>query len=200
MPEPPPGERDLQDLALRFARAEGYVWLGLLGEAVVGDRRATTALALRELAALRRLDLKQPVVTAYLHEHPRGRPDAVRDLAGSLAHRLDSGASTAADGVRDAFARVTPDNVADLVESPLTAAVDARGTRWPLGAWAAMNCTTIGRQATSRGLTDSVGEGHTVTVNVGDCSWCQSHAGDAVIGQDPLPPFHPNCSCVATAA
>jgi hypothetical protein len=57
---------------------------------------------------------------------------------------------------------------------------------------------TIGRQATSRGVADRVGEGGHVTVNVGDCEWCQAHAGDAVIGQDPLPPFHPNCSCVAS--
>ena len=79
-------------------------------------------------------------------------------------------------------------------------AVEARGNRWALGAWAAMNCTTIGRQATSRGVADRVGEGGRVTIDVGNCEWCQSHAGEAVIGQDPLPPFHPSCSCTASAA
>jgi hypothetical protein len=199
MPTPPEGEADLRDLSAHFMRAEGYV-LALLGEAATGDRHATTRLALSKLADLRRLDLKQPVVTAYLAAHPKGRPDAVRDLAGSLAKRLDNGARTAADGVRDTFRRVTPENVADLVESPLTAAVDSRGTRWPLGAWAVMNTLTIGRQATSRGVADRAGEGRTVTVAVGECASCQEFSGEAVIGQDPLPPYHPNCSCTATAA
>jgi hypothetical protein len=199
MPEPPEGEADLRDLSAHFMRAEGYV-LALLGEAATGDRHSTTKLALGRLADLRRLDLKGPVASAYLAAHPRGRPDAVRDLAGSLAKRLDTGAQTAADGVRDSFRKVTPANVAELVMSPLTAAVDARGARWALGAWADMNCTTIGRQATSRGITHNVGEGNTVTINAGDCSYCQEFAGEAVIGEDALPPFHPNCSCTATAA
>jgi hypothetical protein len=37
-----------------------------------------------------------------------------------------------------------------------------------------------------------------VAVCIGDCEGCQAHAGDAVIGQDPLPPFHPNCGRVAS--
>lgn len=197
MPDPPAGERDLRALALRFARAEGYV-LGLLGMAATGDRGATTRRALEALAALRVLGLKAPVVAAYLHEHPRGRPDAVRDLASSLARRLDTGAQTTADSVRATFRQVTPDTVEEHATAAVTAAVDARGTRWPLGAWAAMQTATIGRQATSRGLADRVGGGHTVRVATGDCSFCSEHAGDAVIGQDALPPYHPNCTCVAT--
>ena len=61
-----------------------------------------------------------------------------------------------------------------------------------------MNTKTIGRQATSRGITDRVGQGRTVTINAGDCAYCQEFAGDAVIGTDPLPPYHPNCTCVAS--
>jgi hypothetical protein len=137
-------------------------------------------------------------VAAYLAEHPKGRPDAVRDLAGSLAKRLDHGAKTAADGVRDSFRRVTADNLDELLMSPLTAAVDERGSRWALGAWAEVHCTTYGRHATSRGLAHAVGEGGRVTVMVCKCGLCQQHAGQAVIGQDPLPPYHPSCSCVAS--
>jgi hypothetical protein len=37
--------------------------------------------------------------------------------------------------------------------------------------------------------------GRAVTIDVGDCDYC---AGDAVIGEDALPPFHPNRSCVAS--
>jgi hypothetical protein len=197
MPEQPAGEYDLRTLALRFTRAEGTV-LALLGLAADGDRRSATIQALKAVAALRLLDLKQPVVSAYLAEHPRGEPTAVRDLAGSLARRLDTAAQVAADSVRASFANVTPDTIDDHVTAAVTAVVDARGTRWSLGRFAEMNTTTIGRQATSRGISDRVGPGRTVTVNTGDCEWCASHAGQAVIGQDSLPPYHPNCSCVAT--
>jgi hypothetical protein len=29
---------------------------------------------------------------------------------------------------------------------------------------------------------------------------CETFAGEAVVGEDPLPPFHPSCTCVASAA
>jgi hypothetical protein len=35
----------------------------------------------------------------------------------------------------------------------------ASGTSWSLARWATMNCETIGRQATSRELSDPLGEG-----------------------------------------
>jgi hypothetical protein len=76
---------------------------------------------------------------------------------------------------------------------------DARGTKWPLGAYATMNTETIGRQATTRGVTDAVGSDRKVIVDVGECGYCQGFAGEAVIGTDPLPPFHPSCACVASA-
>jgi hypothetical protein len=171
----------------------------LLVEAATGARHTPTKLALARLADLRRLDLKGPVASAYL-QHPNGRPDAVRDLAGSLAKRLDNGAQVAGDSVRSSFAKVTPDTIDEHVTAAVTTAVDARGIRWSLGRWADMQTQTIGRQATSRGVADQAGQGRTVTINVGDCDLCAGFAGDAIIGQDPLPPYHPSCSCVATAA
>jgi hypothetical protein len=82
----------------------------------------------------------------------------------------------------------------------LTAHIDSRGRRWGLGEWAETHTTTYGRHASSRGIAHRVGEGGTVTITVGKCGWCGSHAGEAVIGRDPLPPFHPSCSCVAVRA
>jgi hypothetical protein len=197
MPSPPAGEADLRGLAQRYLVAEGQI-LGYLGEAANGDQRAALAEALALLNILRRLDARAPVVRAYLAEHPEGRPDRVKDLAGSLAIRMDRGTQTAADSARAAFSNVTRDNLDEMATAAVVAAVDARGVRWSLGHWAEMTTATIGRQASSRGVADRAGEGGRVTVNVGDCAWCTSHAGVAVIGQDPLPPYHPSCSCVAT--
>jgi hypothetical protein len=199
MPQPPAGEAELRDLAQRYAQAEGQI-LKRLAAATNGDRRMLLTEALELLTVLRRLDHRAPVVAAYLHEHTKGKPDAVRDLAASLHQRLYRGATSAMDGARQAFTKVAPDNLDDMAATATLAAVDRRGVRWSLSRWAEMNTQTIGRQATSRGAADRIGEGNTVTVNTGDCAWCASHAGQAVIGQDPLPPFHPNCSCVATAA
>jgi hypothetical protein len=36
-------------------------------------------------------------------------------------------------------------------------------------------------------------------ISAGQCGWCRDHSGDAVIGVDPLPPYHPSCSCTASA-
>ena len=173
--------------------------LALLAEAATGDRHSTTKQALSILAALRLLDLKGPVPSAYIHEHPRGRPDRVRDLASSLARRPDRDAQVAADSVRATFRVVTPDTIENHSPAAVTAAVDRAGNHWALGAWAAMQTTTLGRQASTRGVVDREGEGHTVTINAGDCTYCQEFGGEAVIGKDPLPPFHPNCSCVVTS-
>ena len=63
-----------------------------------------------------------------------------------------------------------------------------------------MNATTIGRQASTRGLVDAIGSGGKVVVDVGGCDCCQEFAGEAVVGEDPLPPFHPSCTCTASAA
>jgi hypothetical protein len=41
--------------------------------------------------------------------------------------------------------------------------------------------------------------GGRLVVEVGECEYCQSFAGEAVAGVDPLPPYHPHCSCVAVA-
>jgi hypothetical protein len=63
-----------------------------------------------------------------------------------------------------------------------------------------MNTTTIGRQATTRGVVDAVGDGAKLIVEVSGCSYCETFAGEAVAGEDPLPPFHPSCTCTASAA
>ncbi len=101
--------------------------------------------------------------------------------------RLDQGIRTA-----------TAENVEDATEEAVTAHVDRRGTRWALGGWAVMNTVTIGRQATTRGVVDAVGDGGKVTIEVAGCDYCQEFEGEAVVG-DPLPPFHPSCTCVASA-
>jgi hypothetical protein len=69
----------------------------------------------------------------------------------------------------------------------------------PLDAWAEMNTQTIGRQASTRGLSDAVGPGGKVIIAVGECGYCRTFAGEAVVGEDPLPPFHPSCTCTASA-
>jgi hypothetical protein len=122
------------------------------------------------------------------------------DLAGSLALKLERGAQRASRGAREAFARATEDNLDEVIAIGTTAHVDSRGTHWPLGAWANMNAQTIGRQASTRGVVDAVGNGGKVFIDVGECGCCQGFAGEAVVGEDPLPPFHPSCTCVASAA
>jgi hypothetical protein len=86
-----------------------------------------------------------------------------------------------------------------MIIAAVVAHVDDRGTHWPLHAWAEMNTATVGRQASSRGLADAVGPGGKVNVKVGSCGLCQGFAGEAVVGTDPLPPFHPSCTCTASA-
>jgi hypothetical protein len=85
-----------------------------------------------------------------------------------------------------------------MAAAAVVAHIDERGTQWGLGHWARMNTDTIGRQATSRGLAHAVGDGGRVTIAVGQCGSCREHAGEAVIGQNPLPPYHPGCTCVAS--
>jgi hypothetical protein len=96
-----------------------------------------------------------------------------------------------------AFRDARSDNLEDVVDQAVVAYVDRRGTRWSLSSWVTMNATTIGRQASTRGLTDAAGDGAKVTVEVGECGYCQEFAREAIVGQDPLPPFHPSCTCVA---
>lgn len=200
MPTPPPGEADLRNLGESFAGADGAitVWLA---EAASGDRRHWLTQALDELAALRRLDHRRPVVTAYLHEHRNGSGRAVSDLAASLASKLDRAAQSAADAVRGTFPKVTAENIAEMVEQTTVAYVDRRGGQWSLGHWAMTNCQTIGRQASSRGVAAAVGRGKKVIVDIGECALCEElFAGELIVGQDALPPGHPGCTCTASAA
>jgi hypothetical protein len=202
MPEPPDGEAQLRALTRRFETAERRV-RGLLAKAPAGDRRELLAEALAILHALRREDARGPVVAAYLAAFRAvkrgGKAESARDLAGSLALKLDRGAQTASTSARQTFSTVSADDLDKALAAVTTAHVDRRGTRWPLGAWAAMNATTIGRQASTRGLIDAVGHGRKVVVEASGCPYCETFAGEAIVGENPLPPFHPSCTCTASA-
>jgi hypothetical protein len=204
MPEPPAGEAELRRLAARFELAETGIRELIAEAALTRARRLLLEEALGILTALRQEDLRRPVITAYLLAFRAvqrgGILAAPGDLAASLHLRLDRGAQHAADRARAAFKRVTADNLDDASHDAVTAHVDDRGTRWTLGSWAVMNTTTIGRQATSRGIAHAVGDGGQVSISVGECGWCQQHAGQGRIGEIPLPPYHPSCSCTASAA
>jgi hypothetical protein len=204
MPDPPAGEAELLKLAGRFELAESQIRQRVAEAALAGDRRRLLTEALAVLLGLRRLDRLTPVVTAYLTAYravrPGGTPTAVGDLAGSLARKLDHGARRAQAGSRRALRFATADNLDELQHVVVTAHVGQRGARWTLGRWATMNTQTIGRQATSRGLADAPGDGGRVVVHVGQCKWCHSHAGEGLIGEIPLPPYHPSCTCSAVVA
>lgn len=177
----PEGEADLRALARRFDDAERRVQ-DLLDRAPEGNRRELLTEALDLLVALRREDLRGPVITAYLAAfrdvRSGGGAGAVRDLAGSLAKRLDGGARTASESVRAAFRTVTVENIEEITAMATIAHTDAAGNRWGLGAWAGMNTTTIGRQATSRGTRDALPPDHKVVIDVGECGYCQEFAGE----------------------
>jgi hypothetical protein len=198
-----PGEADLRGLALRFEQAERRV-RALLARAPEGNRRELVAAALTILIALRGEDFRTPVIAAYLAAfrvvRRGGDGSAARDLAGSLAQKLDGGVQTASARAREAFRAATQENLEIVVHDAVTAHIDDRGTRWTLEGWADMNTATIGRQASTRGLSDAVGAGRKVIVEVTGCGYCQEFAGEAVVGTDPLPPFHPSCTCMVSAA
>jgi hypothetical protein len=197
VPQPPAGEQQLRDLSTRYIRVEGFVLTTVAMAANDSDRSDTARRLLAEINALRLLDPRAAVTAAYLAAHPEGVAEAVADLAASLAKRLDDAAKTTAANTRLAIRTVTPDTIAEATATATTAAIDARGVRWALGRWAEMNTETIGRQATSRGITDLVGHGGNVTIDTGECNLCAQYSGEATVGVDPLPPFHPNCTCVA---
>jgi hypothetical protein len=199
MPELPKGEQGLRQLASRFEEAEAKI-RELIARAPAGDRRPLLLTALEVLVVLRALNMRFPIYAAYLYMHPDGSSDAVDDLARSLHGKLENGLRRAQEGSRRAFRFVTDRNIDVLEHEAVTAHEAVDGTRWTLGSWASMNTQTIGRTATSRGIADAVGKGGKVTISVGECGWCREHAGEAVIGQDPLPPFHPSCTCTASPA
>ena len=219
MPEPPPGEADLRALAERFSEAETRI-RALVARSVEGSRRDNLTEALDLLGALRGEDFRGPVGRAYevarrdgaskvvrarsapQRESRRARPEAkVDDLARSLHRKLDRGIQTVEANVRKAIPKVTADNLEEMTAFAVTAYIDRGRTLWTLSSWAAMTTETIGRQASSRGTIDGVGKGRKVVVDVGECELCNSlFSGELVVGEDPLPPGHPGCTCVASAA
>ena len=106
----------------------------------MGDRRKLLTEALEILVSLRHEDTRAPVISDYLAAFRAVRRGGIaqdaRDLAGSLALKLDRGAQTASASAREAFSRVHKDNVEEMVAKATVAHVDRRGTEWPLGAWA----------------------------------------------------------------
>src|SRR4051794_25641153 len=141
MPALPPGEAQLQKLGERFTGADAAIG-GWLAEAAIGDPRRDITQTLEEVPRPRRPGHRGPVVAAYLAEHPEGRASAVKDLADGLALKLDQGAVSAADAVRQTFPKVTPDNIAEMAEKTAIAHVDRRGAEWSLGWWAMTNTAT----------------------------------------------------------
>jgi hypothetical protein len=197
MPEPP-GERSLRTLAQRHEATEQAI-RELVERAPGGDRRALLLTALELLIVLRTLDARKPVVAAYLAEHPFGATEAVDDLAGALHKRLDDGIRRAQSGTRRAFRHVTDQNLEEMSLEATTAHDGVDGSHWGLSRWAGMQTATVGRQATSKGLADSIGERGAFVVQGGSkCALCRGLAdGVKVVGEDRMPPFHPSCDCVA---
>ena len=201
MPVPPAGEADLGALSERFAQAEARV-RALLAKAPAGDRRKLLTEALAILVALRHEDTRMPVIMAYLAAFRAVRRGGVaqdaRDLAGSLALKLDRGARTASGAAREAFRTVTRENLEQIAATAVTAHVGKDGTRWPLGAYAEMQTRTIGRRATSRGTRHAVGAGFVEVSSHGTKNpICAELEGQQFPAESaPEPPFHPNCQHV----
>ncbi|KAA0275391.1 MAG: hypothetical protein EDQ89_00215 [Acidobacteria bacterium] len=177
----------------------------LLRRAPAGNRRELLTEALTYLFVLRRQNLRAPVTIAYLEAfraiRPGGDPDAVRDLAGSLAVKLDRGAEEAAGRASEAFAAVTADTVEDHEHEAVTAYEDAAGRRWALGAYAAMATSTIGRQATTLGLVDALGDRLVVVEGSSTDAICGPLIGNTYpAAAAPQPPFHAGCNCALAAA
>src|SRR3954447_20913735 len=125
-----------------------------------------------------------PVHTAYLNAYRRvlgrgGDVRAVQGLAGSLAKKLDRGAETAAANVRESFSKVT-DNVEEMAGAAVVAHESKDGTKWPLRAYATMNTETIGRTSSSRGVTDAVGTGGKVAIDIGECDLCNASTSNSL--------------------
>lgn len=210
MPELP-AEADLRALARRFEESERRV-RALVAEAIDGDRRRLLREILLVLAELRTLDVGQAVESAYvgaaravnlLTKGEPGNADvrAVRDLAGSLAKKLDEGPQEAARRAREAIVSVTSDNLEDAQHEAVTAHVDDDGRRLPLGSYAAMETNTIGRHASSRGIRDAVGDGLvTISSHGTNVPVCIPIEGVTMPASSPLPPYHPGCGHTAYPA
>jgi hypothetical protein len=82
MPPPPEGEADLRVLARRYVVAERAIRDLLARAPNAEDRGSLLKAALLFLVALRRLDARTPVRTAYLHSHPFADPEAGRPPQG----------------------------------------------------------------------------------------------------------------------
>lgn len=206
-----PGEGDLQALARRFEESERRV-RALVAQAPTGNRRELLESILRELAGLRTLAPGEAVEAAYVNAAKavnlltKGDPGeadrrAVRDLAGSLARKLDRAAQEASRRARSVLATVTEENLAEQSHEAVTGYVDEDGRRWALGHYAAMETSTTGRAASSRGIADAVGGGLvTISSHGTKVPVCIPIEGVTMPATSHLPPYHPGCAHTAIPA
>lgn len=203
---PLPAEVELLALAGRFDQAERRL-RALLAQAVDGDRRTLLAEALAILHALR-LDAQGAgahveaayAVSATAAAALTGRPAATgaraADLGRSLASKLDRGVLQAEQGARHAFATVRSDTLAEAQTDAVTALVDRAGNRRALGQVAGEQVETVGRAATTRGVTDTLGpDGQVRFSSHGTRNpLCKPHEGrEFTVATAPKPPLHPRC-------
>jgi hypothetical protein len=203
MPEPPAGERSLQNLASVYVEADARIQHQI--ELVLQGKAPRTALQhIHEiLTQVLALPIHPAVTAAYLHVRPEAGEEyaatVMLRLATALRKRLHDAATIVKDSSRNTLRQdITTDNVNAMAKAATVAAIDAQGNRTRFGPVAEMNVMTTARHATVQGYRDEVGEGGVLIVNTGECSYCAGFAGEATVGTDPLPPFHPNCTCTVS--
>ena len=201
----PEGESLLAELEQDWEAVEGEL-RALIVMAVEGDRARILVRALDLLHRLRDPDRARLAITrAYRYAaRAAGAREPTRGgagrLAGALAYRLGRAVDTASTNTREAVRTVTAATVPEAANRATVAHVDRRGTSWQLAAYAAMQSQTLGRVASTTGLTDHLEHGARVEIAVSGCDYCSQYAGVHELGAGPLPPFHPSCTCVATRA
>lgn len=104
--------------------------------------------------------------------------------------------------------------IRDLLHESVTGFVDNAGRRWTLGNYASMAARTTTREAATAGTVNRMGEFNLKLITISDhgtlTELCKEYEGKtfALPGEevegyetiDILPPFHPNCEHVVTAA
>lgn len=204
MPNRPAGESALALLEADW-RALELELAAFIDRAVFGDRRALYRTAAELLARINdperaMVALERAYRSAAVDAGGSRRrvKDGARGLGRALAMRLDRAAAVTTRHMRLAIGTVTENTLEEATRAGPTAYIDGRGTRWPAGAYATMQGMTLGRTASTLGLTDHAPAGAVVVIDAGGCSYCNQFDGEQEIGAGPLPPFHPSCSCVAS--
>jgi hypothetical protein len=205
-----PVDDELDRLAAPFHAAERRI-RALVAQAPDGDRRALLIEALEILVELRRdTDAAGTITEVYLasaaaigvlqRRSVSVSPSGADDLGRSLAGQLDRSVRNAQEGVRIAIRTVTSETVADAAQTGVTAFVDRGGARRALGSYAEQLSRTLGRHAVSRGTTDALRAGALVQVSRHGTEnpICRPLEGAIIPATGNLPPYHGNCSHVAS--